>query len=453
MKKEVRKMVQLFEPRLVYTGHAFCRDVAVLAEDGVIRRIGPCAQLRQEYSDAQTFSWPDTVLIPGTVNVHNHCFQSLLRGLAVDRPFLEWRDEALYKFSPLLTPKELYTGAVFAFSEMMKNGVTTVSDFFYVHNDGPESDDAIIRAAKDVGIRLVLARTMYDWPGAPAGYVETVSQASERVRCLMKQYNARPDQMTTIVPAPHSLHAASPEMVVAGHAIAQEFNTRYHIHVAEEMFEVKDVLQQHGLRPIELLDKLGVLDRRMAAVHCVWLDDHEKDLMCRAEACLEYCPSSNMFLADGVTDLTRLYHGGVTVGLGTDGACSNNRISVFEEMRMAALLQKVHRLDALDLSAKEVFLMGTEYGGQLLELPIGQISEGYRADFVGLNLNDISLQPLYDNCEQLLSNIVYSMQPTAVNKVVVNGALTVDDGQLLKIPEPEIITMVKKVMAKFQQTP
>ena len=443
-------MKQLYLPRLVYTGQRFCTRTAVLAEDGVIKKIGPDLALSEQYPDAERYNWPDTALVPGTVNVHNHCFQSLLRGLALDRPFLEWRDKALYKFSPLLTPEDLYKGAVFAFSEMMKNGVTTVSDFFYVHNDGPAGDDAIIRAARDVGIRLVLARTMYDWAGAPAGYVETVAQADARVRSLMKQYNGSPDAMTTVLPAPHSLHAASPEMVQAGYAIARDFGTRYHIHVAEEMFEVRDVQKSYGLRPVELLDKLGVLDDRMAAVHCVWLDAHEKERMCAAKACLAYCPSSNMFLADGATDLSTLYRGGVTVGLGTDGACSNNRISVFEEMRMVALLQKISKLDALDISAQEAFAMGTADGGALLELPIGKIEEGCRADFTGLDLGDISLQPLYTNYEQLLGNIVYGMQPTAIDKVVVNGRLTVDGGKLLNITEPEVVARVNEVMEKFQ---
>ena len=441
---------QIYEPAVLFTGREMRRNTAVLVEDGWITAVDTPGALRAMAPLAREIRWENTALLPGTVNVHNHCFQSLLRGLATDRPFLEWRDQALYKFSPLLTPEDLYTGAVFAFSEMMKCGVTTVSDFFYVHNDGVESDEAIIRAARDVGIRLVLARTMYDWDGAPAGYVETVSQADNAVRSLMQRYNGETDRMVTVMPAPHSLHAASPEMVQAGHQIAVDFDTKFHIHVAEEPFEVEGVQKQFGRRPMELLQDLGVLDDRMIAVHCVWLDDHEKQLMAAAKAGLAYCPSSNMFLADGVTDLPALLHNGVTVGLGTDGACSNNRNSVFEEMRMAALLQKVHTCNALAITGREALEMGTVAGGRLLGLPVGRIEPGCCADFTGVDLEDLSLQPLYEDYEQLLPNLVYGMQPSAIDKVVVQGRQTVEGGRLLGVPEPVVVDSVRRLMQKFQ---
>lgn len=441
---------QIYEPAVLYTGREWRRGGAVLVENGRIAAVDTPAALHARAPEARRLRWDRTALLPGTVNVHNHSFQSLLRGLATDRPFLEWRDRALYKFSPLLTPDDLYTGAVFAFSEMMKCGVTTVTDFFYVHNDGVESDEAIIRAARDVGIRLVLARTMYDWDGAPSGYVETVAQADAAVRSLMQRYNSGADRMVTVMPAPHSLHAASPEMVQVGYQIAVDFGTRFHIHVAEEPFEVEGVRKAFGCRPVELLHDLGVLDERMVAVHCVWLDDHEKELMTAARANLAYCPSSNMFLADGVTDLPALLHGGVTVGLGTDGACSNNRNSVFEEMRMAALLQKVHTCNALAITGREALEMGTSAGGRLLGLPVGCIEPGYCADFTGVDLDDLSLQPLYDDYEQLLPNIVYGMQPTAIDKVVVQGRQTVEGGRLLGVPEEVVIDSVRGLMQKFR---
>lgn len=443
-------MKQIWKPKLVYTQGKFLEHQGILTEDGIIRRIAGADELQQDHPDAAVTEWENMAMLPGTVNVHNHCFQSLLRGLATDRPFLEWRDEALYKFSPILSTEDLYKGALFAFGEMMKYGVTTVSDFFYVHNDGMAGDEAIIRAAKDLGIRLVLARTMYDWDGAPAGYVESVEEAVEHTRELMGRYNGT-GGMIQVVPAPHSLHAASLRMIEAGYRLAEEFGTKFHIHVAEEMFEVRDVMKEHHMRPMELFRHMGVLDERMAAVHCVWLDEHEKELMSEARASLCYCPGSNMFLADGVTDIPKLMKGGVTIGLGSDGACSNNRISIFEEMRMAALLQKVHHLDALCVTAADALRMGTEWGGRLLDLPIGKIEEGYQADFVGMDLENISLQPLYRNYEQLLYNVVYSMQPEAVRRVVVNGKVTVSDGKILTVSETEIVRKVREVMDRFQK--
>lgn len=443
-------MKKIIKPKVLYSNNCMNTESAVLIEEGMIKKIDALNTLIAGYPEVEVEHWDNLAMLPGTVNIHNHCFQSLLRGLAVGKPFLEWRDKALYKYSPILTPEDLYTGAVFAFSEMMKNGVTTVSDFFYVHNNGTESDEAIIRAAKDVGIRLVLARTMYDWNGAPAGYVETIDTAVKNVQDLAAKYNGSASYMTNILPAPHSLHAASVDMVKAGYELAKELGTKFHIHVAEEPFEVKDILSEYGMRPVELLDKIGVLNEKMVAVHAVWLDEKELQLFGDRHASLAYCPSSNMFLADGVTNIAQMRRNGVLIGLGSDGACSNNRISVFEEMRMASLLQKVDKLDALLIDSEEAFKFGTEFGGTILDLPVGQIKEGYRADLVGIDMNDLSMQPMFDDYTQFLPNVVYSMQPTAIKKVVVNGVTTVEDGRLNTIQDETVLNRIGKLMMKFQ---
>lgn len=404
--------------------------------------------MKQAYPDAAEVNWDGLVMLPGTVNAHNHSFQSLLRGIAADRPFLEWRDEALYKYSPLLSPEDLYNGALFAFGEMLRYGVTTVCDFFYLHNDGLESDEAIIRAAEDIGIRLVLARTMYDWDGAPNGYVESVNTACDNTKSLFFKYKNNP--MVSVVPAPHSLHAASLEMIRAGHELARELGTAFHIHVAEEPFEVEQIQKQYGKRTLELLDSIGVVDESMVIIHGVWLDGGEIKTLASKRGKLAYCPSSNMFLADGITDIEKMLSLGVKIGLGTDGACSNNRISVFEEMRMAPLLQKAYKHNALCVDYRQAFKMGTEWGGELLGLPVGKLQKSFFADFVGVDLYDLSMQPVTKHGAQLLPNIVYSLQPQAVRKVVVNGKERACDGSLKSIPEKEIIKKIAQTMSRME---
>lgn len=435
----------LYKPEYLYLEDGFKRHCAVLTENGVIGDTGDAEALSALHPDAVVEDWINLAMMPGTVNVHNHSFQSILRGLSCDRPFLEWRDQSLYKYSPRFGRKEIYGAARFAFAEMMKCGVTTVCDFFYLHNFGTESDEMIIQAAADTGIRLVLARTMYDWDGAPAGYVETVDQAVSHTRKLAEKYHK--GDMTTILPAPHSLHAASVEMVKAGHALAKELGVCFHIHVAEEQFEVEQVRAEFGgLTPLELLDKIGVADDSMVIVHGVWLKKSEIDCLGKASGKLAYCPSSNMFLADGITDIPRMIEKNVLIGLGSDGACSNNRISVFEEMRMVAILQKAATCDAMCVNYKQAFDMGTKNGGKLLGLPVGEIKKGMKADFVGINLMDMSMQPLSQSGEQLMPNIIYSMQPSAVQKVVVDGKTTVDAGRLISVSEEDIIEDVKKIL-------
>ncbi|MFB5189309.1 amidohydrolase family protein [Alicyclobacillus fastidiosus] len=438
-------MKRLFEPKYLEIRNQFIGGMGVLVVDGDIVEVGPVAELSAKHLDAERIDWSRFAMLPGTVNSHNHSFQSLIRGIAADEPFLVWRDEALYRYSPCLDEEMIYNGALFAFAEMMLNGVTTVADFFYIHDDGTHNDEAVIQAAKDLGIRFVMARTMYDWPGAPRSYQERIEDAVRRTRDLAIKYQGNP--MIAIHPAPHSPHAASPEMIQAGHRLAKELGTPYHIHVAEEMFEVEEILRDHGVRPVHFLDKLGVLDESMIAIHLVWLADDEIALLGERGASLAYCPSSNMFLADGITKIPELLAHGVKVGLGTDGACSNNRISVFEEMRMTSLLQKVRTLDATCMRATQTYAMGTRHAGEILRLPIGNIEPGHRADFVALDLDDLSLHP--SSPEVLLSHVVYSMQPTAVKRVVVGGRVVVQDGELQNVSNERVRKAVAAVQERF----
>lgn len=438
-------MNTIYQPAYLYENGTFVQGRAVLVEEDTIKAVGPSDEIRRRNPGARLERWERMVLVPGCVNVHNHAFQTMLRGLSCDRPFLEWRSNSLYKYSPRFRPEDIYTSALFDFSEMMKCGVTTVSEFFYLHHYGTESDELVIQAARDVGIRLVLARTMYDWDGAPAAYVESIDQAVENTRSLARKY--RDDPMVTILPAPHSLHAASPEMVQAGHALAKELGTKFHIHVAEEPFEVEFVKrEQGGLTPVEFLDKLGVVDERMVFVHGVWLKESEIDLLGSKGCSLAYCPCSNMFLADGVTDIPHMMRAGVNIGLGCDGACANNRNSIFEEMRMAALLQKLHTLDAVCVNYNDVFRMGTENGARLLDLETGVIAPGKKADFAGLALDDLSMQPMSPSGEQLLPNLVYAMQPTAIRYVVVGGRTTVSDGRFRTLSETYLLEKIRETM-------
>lgn len=440
--------MKLIIPELLYTGGEFKKEYAVMIEGTKIKKIGPAAELKKEAGEAEFLELPHQVLVPGTVNAHNHCFQSLLRGIAADRPFLEWRDRSLYHYSPLMTLEDIYNGALFAFGEMMKRGVTCVGDFFYLHNYGTDSDEAVIQAAKDMGMRLGLVRTMYDWDGAPAGYVETISQAVENTRALGKKY--KNDPMVNVIPAPHSLHAASTDMVLAGHELAKELGTKFHMHVAEEPFEVEQVKKEHdGLTPLEYLDKIGVVDDTMVIIHGVWLKPEEIKTLGAKGGGLVYCPSSNMFLADGITDIPLMMKSGVRIALGSDGACSNNRISVFEEMRMVSLLQKANTCDALCVNYMQAFEMGTANGADLLGFTAGKIEEGLEADFTGIDLNDLSMMPVSENLEQVLPNIVYSMEPQAVKTVIVQGKTTILDGQLKTVDEELIKEKVRETMRRL----
>jgi 5-methylthioadenosine/S-adenosylhomocysteine deaminase len=387
------------------------------------------------------------VMLPGTVNAHNHSFQSLLRGIGDDLPFLEWRDKALYRFSPKLGQEGVFTGALLAFSEMALHGVTTVCDFFYLNDGGNENARAVVGAAQKLGMRVVLARCFYDWDGAPANYRESVEDATTRFLELHHEFRDSP--IVTVCPAPHSLHGASERMIRAGVDAAREVNVPWHIHLAEEKYQVEDSLKKYGVSPLRAIDKMGLLDHDMVAVHGCWFDEGERALLAEKKGRLAYNPNSNMFLGDGVTDVVDLVKRGVRVGLGTDGGCSNSRVSVFDEMRACALLQKVSRLDGQAISAETCFHLGTDGGGEVLGLPVGRLAVGARADLTFVDLDDPSLWPFVGG-QTLAKNLVYSLSARAVTDVFVEGRPVVRDRQLVNFPLGEIGERVRRLTSEWR---
>jgi 5-methylthioadenosine/S-adenosylhomocysteine deaminase len=418
-------------PELVLTPQGWLTDHAVLITDGRIAAVQAAGALRPG-----DVTLPGRALLPGTVNSHCHTFQSLLRGLGDDLDFVGWRDRVLYPFSERLDRAGIALGATFAFAEMLKQGATTCVDFFYLQDFGNENAEAVIEAARVVGIRLVLARAMYDWEGAPARYRETPADAARRVGELIAAH--RHDATAVVQPAPHSPHGASPAMIRAGWEVAEREDTVFHIHVAEGQYEGARTLREHGATPIRYLDRLGVLGPRMVGVHGVWLDDEELALLGARGAGLAYCPSSNMFLGDGITRIPEMLGAGVRVGLGTDGGCTNNRLSVFDEMRACALLQRVRLLDGTALAAETAFDLGTRAAGALLGLETGTIAPGMLADLVAIDLAHLSLQPRND----LLKSVVYAMSPEAVSDVWVHGRRVVEQRRLLTVSEEALVAGV-----------
>ncbi|MDA8193375.1 MAG: amidohydrolase family protein [Thermaerobacter sp.] len=440
--------LKAFYPEWVLVEGKFRANHGVVVEtaSGRIAAVDAEPVLRRRHPRAAVSKWPGLAVVPGTVNSHTHSFQHLLRGLGSDAPFLAWRDAALYRTAPWLDAQAICTGARLAFSDMLLSGITTVADFFYVHRDGLENDRAVIQAAREVGIRLVFARCLYDWPGAPDAYRERVDDAVQRTRALAQEVQG--DPLVSVHPAPHSLHGASDEMIAAGVRLAQELDTPYHMHVAEEPFEVAETRQRTGKTPVQYLAQLGALTSRLIAVHLVWLDAADIARLGQTRTRLAYCPSSNMFLADGVTPVVSLLKAGVLVGLGTDGGCSNNRASIFEEMRMAALLQKVTHLDATALSAEDVFAMGTGAGAEILESSAGRIAPGAWADFLAIDTSHLSLTPWTP--EVLLNNLVYALQPEAIRHVVVGGRIVVRDRRLMLTPLGAIHGDAQALRAEWQ---
>ncbi|MBI4259831.1 MAG: amidohydrolase [Actinobacteria bacterium] len=422
----------LVTAELVHADDRWERRHGFVLQGGRIEAVGPPDELAELYPQDDREDWGDVAVLPGTVNAHAHSFQVLLRGLGDDLPFLRWRDRVLYPFSERLDRDAIRAGALLDFAEMALAGITTAVDFFYLHDRGNENDLAVVEAAGEVGIRVVVARSMYDWAGAPKRYQETPDQAVRNFRELHSALAG--DGGAFAQPAPHSIHGASPEMIQAGAALAEELDLPFHIHVAEGIYEWEMSLERHGVSPVRFLDSLGVLSERAVMVHCVWVDPDDLALMAERGVRVVHNPGANAFLGDGIAPLREMLDRGITVCLGTDGGCTNSRQSVFEEMRMAALLAKAAASDAGALNAEQALRLGTANGGTALGLPVGRIAPDHAADLVVVDLEHLSVQPASTAPKQ----IVYAMQRGAIRRVLVGGVPVVEDGHLTRVDEREI---------------
>lgn len=428
---------------LIYSEGGFESGSIVVLDDGAFGGVVGEADMG---SDEKVEEWGEVALLPGTVNAHGHAFQNLFKGFADDRAFDSWRDDVLYPFSEQLDGDAIYAGALFAFAEALLAGVTTTVDFFYLHDGGNENAEHVIRAARDLGIRLVFARTFYDRDAptdAPARFRETAQQAAERTIELAEAHED--DPLVSIQPAPHSLHAASPETIALALEVADRLAVPCHLHLAEAAYEREQVVARYGTTPVRLLEREGLLRGNLVAIHTVWVDDEELDMLAEQGVGVVHCPGANAFLGDGVARVPEMLLRGIRVGLGPDGGCANNRQSVFDEMRTASLMAKARLCDGGALDASTAFALGTTGGADLLGVSAGSIAPGKLGDLVALDLGDLSLQPL----KTLEHQVVNSMLPTAIERVAVGGEIVVERGRLTRMDHAEIRARIQQATGEW----
>jgi 5-methylthioadenosine/S-adenosylhomocysteine deaminase len=252
--------------------------------------------------------------------------------------------------------------------------------------------------------------------------------------------------MLSIQPAPHSLHAASPQTIAVALEAADELGVPCHLHLAEASYERDQIRSRYGTTPVRLLAREGLLDPGLVTIHTVWVDDEELDLLAEAGVGVVHCPGANAFLGDGIARLPEMLARGIRVGLGPDGGCANNRQSVFDEMRQASLFAKARLTDGSAVDAGTAFRLGTAGSADLLGLPVGAIAAGCRADLVALDLDDLSLYPL----KTIEKQMVNSMQPTAITKVMVGGELVASDHRTTKIDGAEVRSRIERTTEEWE---
>ena len=400
-------------------------DHAVAVKDGRIVALLPIAHALARYETKDVVRLERHVLMPGLVNLHCHAAMSLMRGIADDTPLMTWLQQHIWPAEAKHVNDEfVHDGSLLAMAEMIRGGTTCVNDMYFF----PE---ATARAALRAGMRATLGMIAIEFPSAYAsdapGYLQKGLASRERYRG---------EALLSFCLAPHAPYTVGDEMLKRMAVLAEEIDVPIHCHVHETREEIAQGLAKDGVRPFERLRRLGLVGPRLIAVHSVHLDEMELDVMAREGVNVAHCPSSNLKLASGIAPVAAMRSRGIRVGVGTDGAASNNRLDLMLEARTAALLAKAQSADAAAIPAAEALEMATIEPARALglEASIGSIVAGKAADLVAVELSSPETLPCYDP----VSHLVYAAGRENVTHSWIAGRMRLNGRKLVDVDERDL---------------
>ena len=411
---------------------AICDDGAVVVKGDTIIAVGPRRELEAKYQASQTIDAKGRLVLPGFINGHTHVSMTLFRGLHDDVTLNDWLYKYIFPAEKKNVNEEFVRwGTRLAAAEQIRAGVTTFADMYYF-------EDAVAEETKAAGMRAVVGETFIDFP-APDN--KTEPEMLSYTEKFLKKWQG--DPLIHAAVAPHSIYTCSQKTLQDVSVLARRYNAPILIHVAEMKKEWDDSRQQHGMSPVQYLDKIGVLGPEVVAAHCIFVDAADRKTLAQRQASCVHNPSSNMMLASGVAPVAELRSAGVAVGLGTDGpAGSNNDLDLMEEMDLAAKLAKITKMDPLAMNAKAVVEMATVEGAKALhmEKEIGSLEPGKKADLILIGLDEPNAVPMYD----IYAQLAYALKASDVETVVIGGRVVMRDRKLLTVNEVEAMAKARE---------
>ncbi len=399
-----------------------------IAVDGQkIVSVGPAGSAPDGFVPDKTLDAGEMLALPGFVNCHTHAAMTILRSYADDLPLMRWLKEKIWPFEARLEEDDVYWATMLCCLEMIRSGTTTFADMYF-------HMDRVAQAVERAGLRADLSRGMI-------GVGHEAEAALDDSRNFVSRWHGRADGRITVRLGPHAPYTCPPDYLKRVVRLAGELNVGIHIHLAETLSEIEEINKKYGMSPIRLADSVGLFELPVLAAHCVHVDGGDIEIMAAKGVGVAHNPESNMKLASGVAPVTAMLKAGVRVGLGTDGAASNNNLDMLEEMRSAALLQKVSNMDPMVLPSFEALRMATAGGAEALGMggEIGLLKAGCKADIILVATRRPHLFPRHD----WLAHMVYAAQSSDVDTVIVDGRVLMEGRRVLTIDEDEVFRQVQ----------
>lgn len=396
-------------------------DCSLLIEEGKISRLIPPGEPLPAAD--RVLEGEGRLALPGFVNTHTHAAMTLFRGYADDMELLPWLQEKIWPLEAKLQPEDIYWGTMLAIAEMLRAGVTCFNDMYF-------SPEKALAACRESGIRASLS-------GVLLGILPTAEANLQHAVKFLAELKREASPTITPMLAPHAPYTCPDSLMAQAITAAREIEVGIHTHLSETQKEVADSLAQYGDTPIAHMNQLGMFDGPAVAAHCVWATKADIEILAEKKVGVAHAPGSNMKLASGAMPARAMLAAGVPVGLGTDGAASNNNLDVLEEARLAALLAKLETGDPTAVGAYEALAMATRGGAEVLGLggSIGQIAPGFRADIILLDLQQPHLCPQHD----LISQVIYSARAGDVRTALVEGKPLLLEGELQTLEESRVM--------------
>jgi 5-methylthioadenosine/S-adenosylhomocysteine deaminase len=400
-------------------GGRVLKDHSIGIEDGRIVEIGKKIGGESEHE----INGSGGLVMPGLVNAHTHLPMTLLRGIADDIPLMTWLQDHIWPIEVNLNKDHIKAGADLGIVEMIKSGTTCFNDMYW-------HMETVAKSVEASGIRAVLSTPLLDVMGP-----DQRGKLLKEGEAIIKEFQGH-DRITPFL-GPHAPYTCSEEMFLEVTALQEKYGIGAHIHVSETKEEVENLEKKKGTRPFEYLEKLGFLNEKVVASHSVWVSEAEMKIMKNRGVNVAHNPVSNMKIGAGVAPVPAYLERGITVGIGTDGAASNNSLDMFEDLKITALLHKVNSNNPQEVPAQTVLEMATIGGARALGLGdnIGSIEVGKLADLILVDLNKPHLTPL----THPLSHLVYAARGSDVSHSIINGKIIMEDRMLTTLDEEEVM--------------